>query len=74
VAVIVIAATNAPVLAVPVAALYTTASGQTVVTVMAHGIRTDVPVRVGAETGGYVPVRPLHGTTLAAGDRVLVGQ
>jgi hypothetical protein len=69
----VIAATRAPVLAVPVAALYTTASGQTVVTVIAHGRRTGVPVQVGVEIGGYVPVRPLHGA-LAAGDRVLVGQ
>jgi peptidoglycan hydrolase-like protein with peptidoglycan-binding domain len=72
-AVIAIAATNAPVLAVPVAALYTTASGQTIVTVMAQGRRSDVPVQVGAEIGGYVPVRPFHGK-LAAGDRVLVGQ
>lgn len=72
-AVIVVAATRAPVLAVPVAALYTTASGQTVVTVLAHGRRTNVPVQVGAETGGYVPVRPLHGA-LAAGESVLIGQ
>jgi peptidoglycan hydrolase-like protein with peptidoglycan-binding domain len=72
-AVIVIAVTRAPVLAVPVAALYTTASGQSVVTVITHGRRVNIPVQVGTETGGYVPVRPVHGT-LAPGNRVLVGQ
>ncbi len=70
---IVIAATRGPVLAVPVAALYTTAGGQTMVTTIAHGKRINVPVRAGAETGGYVPVQPLRGR-LAAGDRVVVGQ
>lgn len=70
---IVIASTRSEVLAVPVAALYTAADGQTLVTVVAHGGRSSVPVQVGAEIGGYVPVRPVQGQ-LAAGDAVLVGQ
>jgi len=70
---IVIAATKGPVLAVPVAALYTTADGQAMVTVIARGTQIRVPVHVGAETGGYVPVEPLRGR-LAAGDLVLVGE
>jgi peptidoglycan hydrolase-like protein with peptidoglycan-binding domain len=70
---IVIAATRGAVLAVPVAALYTTAAGQTMVTTITRGKRINVPVRAGAETGGYVPVQPLRGQ-LAAGARVVVGQ
>lgn len=70
---IVIASTRAAVLAVPVAAVYTAANGQTLVTVAAHGRRVNVPVQVGAEIGGYVPVTPIGGQ-LAAGDQVVVGQ
>jgi len=70
---IVIAATRSAVLAVPVSALYTTADGETMVTTITHGRRINVPVRVGAETCGYVPVQPLRGQ-LAAGDRVVVGE
>jgi hypothetical protein len=71
---IVIASTAQEVLAVPVAALYTAPDGQTLVTVVApHEKRASVPVQVGAEIGGYVPVRPIQGH-LAAGELVLVGQ
>ena len=70
---IVIAATRGAVLAVPVSALYTTADGETMVTTITHGKRINLPVRAGAETGGYVPVQPLRGQ-LAAGDRVVVGE
>lgn len=70
---IVIASTKAATLTVPVAALYNAANGQTLVTVVAHGRRVNVPVRVGAEIGGYVPVQPIRGH-LSAGDQVVVGQ
>jgi peptidoglycan hydrolase-like protein with peptidoglycan-binding domain len=70
---IVIASTRAAALAVPVAAVYTAANGQTLVTVIGHGRRVNLPVRVGAEIGGYVPVTPIGGQ-LAAGDQVVVGQ
>jgi peptidoglycan hydrolase-like protein with peptidoglycan-binding domain len=70
---IAISGTRTPVVAVPVAALYSTADGQTLVTVVASGRRTNVPVRVGAAIGGYVPVQPIRGK-LSAGDKVLVGE
>ncbi len=71
---IVIASTRKAVLAVPVAALYTGADGQPVVTVIARkGRRISIPVVVSPEIGGFVPVRPLRGR-LAAGARVLVGE
>ncbi|HET9894333.1 MAG TPA: peptidoglycan-binding domain-containing protein [Streptosporangiaceae bacterium] len=71
---IVIASTRKAVLAVPVAALYTGADGQPVVTVIArNGRRVSIPVSVSPEIGGFVPVQPLRGR-LAAGARVLVGE
>jgi hypothetical protein len=65
--------TEGPVLTVPVAAIVTTASGTSSVTVVgAHGNQTDVPVTPGISENGYVQVTPARPGTLAAGDRVVV--
>jgi peptidoglycan hydrolase-like protein with peptidoglycan-binding domain len=62
-----------PVLAVPVAAIVTTASGTSYVTVAgAHGKQTEVAVTPGLSENGYVQVTPVHSGALAAGDRVVV--
>ena len=66
--------TEGPVLTVPVAAIVTTASGTSYVTVVsAHGKQTDVPVTPGISENGYVQVTPARSGALAAGDRVVVG-
>jgi peptidoglycan hydrolase-like protein with peptidoglycan-binding domain len=58
------------VLAVPVAAIVTTASGRSSVTVVSDGgIQRSVPVTVGMSAGGYVQVTG----ALEAGDAVVVG-
>jgi hypothetical protein len=65
--------TEGPVLTVPVAAIVTTASGTSFVTVLgAHGKQTDVPVTPGISENGYVQVTPAKSGALAAGDRVVV--
>ncbi len=65
--------TEGPVLTVPVAAIVTTASGTSYVTVAgAHGKRTQVPVTPGISENGYVQVSPVTAGKLAAGDRVVV--
>jgi peptidoglycan hydrolase-like protein with peptidoglycan-binding domain len=65
--------TEGPVLTVPVAAIVTSASGTSYVTVVgAHGIQTDVPVTPGISENGHVQVTPVHSGALAAGDRVVV--
>jgi peptidoglycan hydrolase-like protein with peptidoglycan-binding domain len=65
--------TEGPVLTVPVAAIITSASGTSYVTVVgAHSQQTDVPVTPGISENGYVQVTPAHPGTLAAGDRVVV--
>jgi peptidoglycan hydrolase-like protein with peptidoglycan-binding domain len=65
--------TEGPVLTVPVAAIVTTASGTSYVTVAgAHGKQTSVPVTPGLAENGYVQVTPAHSGALAAGDRVVV--
>jgi HlyD family secretion protein len=65
--------TEGPVLTVPVAAIVTSASGTSYVTVVgAHGIQTSVPVTPGISENGYVQVTPVHPGALAAGDRVVV--
>ncbi|BCJ49855.1 hypothetical protein Asp14428_13300 [Actinoplanes sp. NBRC 14428] len=61
------------VLAVPVAAVFTSAGGQAYVTVDAGaGTARDVPVTTGLAAEGYVEVTP-GDAGLAAGDRVVVG-
>jgi Putative peptidoglycan binding domain len=65
--------TEGPVLTVPVAAIVTTASGTSYVTVAgAGGKQTQVPVTPGINQNGYVQVTPLKAGKLAAGDSVVV--
>jgi hypothetical protein len=65
--------TEGPVLTVPVAAVVTTASGTSHVTVAgADGRQTQVPVTPGISENGYVQVTPASGHKLAAGDSVVV--
>ena len=65
--------TEGPVLTVPVAAIVTSASGTSYITVVgAHGIQTDVPVTPGISENGHVQVTPVHSGALATGDRVVV--
>jgi hypothetical protein len=65
--------TEGPVLTVPVAAIVTSASGTSYVTVIgAHGAQTNVPVTPGISENGYVQVTPARAGGLAAGDRVVV--
>ena len=65
--------TEGPVLTVPVAAIVTTASGTSHVTVVgAHGKQTDVTVTPGISENGYVQVTPVKSGALAAGDHVVV--
>ena len=65
--------TEGPVLTVPVAAIVTTASGTSHVTVAgAHGRQTQVTVMPGISENGYVQVTPATAGTLARGDRVVV--
>jgi multidrug efflux pump subunit AcrA (membrane-fusion protein) len=65
--------TEGSVLTVPVAAIVSTASGTSDVTVVgAHGKQTQVAVTPGIAENGYVQVTPVHSGALAAGDRVVV--
>jgi peptidoglycan hydrolase-like protein with peptidoglycan-binding domain len=62
-----------PVLTVPVAAIVTTASGTSSVTVVgAHGRQRQVPVTPGISENGYVQVNPVTHGALSARDRVVV--
>jgi hypothetical protein len=62
-----------PVLTVPVAAIVTTGSGTSYVTVAgAGGKQTQVAVTPGISENGYVQVTPVRGGKLAAGDSVVV--
>jgi biotin carboxyl carrier protein len=65
--------TEGPVLTVPVAAIVTTASGTSFVTVAgAHGKQAEVAVTPGISENGYVQVTPVTPGALAAGERVVV--
>jgi hypothetical protein len=65
--------TEGPVLTVPVAAVVTTGSGTSYVTVVgAGGKQTQVAVTPGISENGYVQVTPVHGGKLAVGDTVVV--
>jgi peptidoglycan hydrolase-like protein with peptidoglycan-binding domain len=65
--------TEGPVLTVPVAAIVTTASGTSHVTVVgAHGKQTEVTVTPGISENGFVQVTPAKPGALAAGNRVVV--
>ena len=65
--------TEGPVLTVPVAAIVTTASGTSYVTVVgAQGKQAEVPVTPGISENGYVQVTPVTSGVLAVGDHVVV--
>ena len=65
--------TEGPVLTVPIAAIVTTASGTSYVTVVgAHGKQAEVPVTPGISENGYVQVTPVTTGALATGDHVAV--
>jgi hypothetical protein len=65
--------TEGPVLTVPVAAIVTTASGTSYVTLAGPpGHRTQVAVTPGISENGYVQVTPVTAGKLAASDRVVV--
>jgi hypothetical protein len=65
--------TEGPVLTVPVAAIVTSASGTSYVTVVgARGGQTEVAVTPGISENGYVQVTPARADALAAGDRAVV--
>jgi hypothetical protein len=65
--------TEGPVLTVPVAAIVTTGSGTSYVTVVgAAGKQAQVAVTPGISENGYVQVTPVRGGKLAAGDSVVV--
>jgi hypothetical protein len=65
--------TEGPVLTVPFAAIVTSASGTSYVTVVgAHGTQAEVPVTPGISENGYVQVTPAKSGALTAGDRVVV--
>jgi peptidoglycan hydrolase-like protein with peptidoglycan-binding domain len=65
--------TEGPVLTVPVAAIVSTASGGSYVTVVgAHGKQTQVAVTAGISEDGYVQVTPTVHGALKAGDNVVV--
>ncbi|MEV8095586.1 peptidoglycan-binding protein [Kitasatospora sp. NPDC085879] len=68
-------ATAQPVLCVPVAAVYTDATGRTAVTrIGSGGRRVTVPVTTGANADGYVAVTPVQAAQLQPGDQVVVGR
>jgi HlyD family secretion protein len=67
------AATDGPVLVVPLSAVFATADGQVaVLRVDGDGTQTRVPVTAGVSGDGYVAVTPVSGG-LAEGDLVVVG-
>lgn len=63
-----------PVLAVPEAALYASADGQTYVTKVARAGRVKVSVRVGMSANGMLQVIPRQPGALAPGDQVVTGE
>ncbi|MER5226886.1 peptidoglycan-binding protein [Streptomyces flaveus] len=69
-----VGASEGPVLAVPVAAIRTSADGKARVQVERGGGVTDVPVTVGLSAAGLVEVKPTGGGKLDKGDRVVVGE
>jgi peptidoglycan hydrolase-like protein with peptidoglycan-binding domain len=62
------------VLAVPEAAIFASANGQTYVSKLVGTTAVKVPVRVGTSGDGMLQVIPLKPGALAAGDRVITGE
>lgn len=68
------ATTTEPVLAVPQAAIVAGADAKTTVSVLEpSGKQRAVPVTTGVSADGLVQISPDHGSSLAPGDRVVVG-
>jgi len=70
---IVAARSNGAVLAVPEAAIFASANGQTYVSKLVDGKTVRVPVRIGASGGGLLQVIPIQQGALTAGDQVVTG-
>jgi len=68
------ARSRGPVLAVPEAAVFAAADGQTYVSKVSGGHTVRVPVRVGMTGSGLLQVTPDQPGELAAGDQVVTGQ
>jgi peptidoglycan hydrolase-like protein with peptidoglycan-binding domain len=68
------ARSRGPVLAVPEAAVFAAADGQTYVSKVSGGRTVRVPVRVGMTGSGLLQVTPDLPGSLAAGDQVVTGQ
>lgn len=68
-----VGASDGPVLAVPVAAIHTSADGKARVRVQRDDKAVEVPVKVGLAAAGVVEVRPTSGR-LDKGERVVVGE
>jgi peptidoglycan hydrolase-like protein with peptidoglycan-binding domain len=68
------ARSRGPVLAVPEAAVFAGADGQTYVSKVSGGRTVRVPVRVGMSGSGLLQVTPDQPGELAAGDQVVTGQ
>lgn len=71
---IVAARSHGAVLAVPEAAIFASANGQTYVSRLVGTSEVRVPIRVGASGGGLLQVIPLQAGALTAGDRVITGE
>ena len=71
---IIAAHSSGAVLAVPEAAVYARANGQTYVTKKAGTAEVRVPVQVGMSADGMVQVTPLRPGALTAGDQVITGE
>jgi peptidoglycan hydrolase-like protein with peptidoglycan-binding domain len=71
--VLLIAATSAPVLAVPLAAITAAGGAVHVIRLAGHGQRVLVTVATGISAGGLVAVRPTEPGALVPGDRVVIG-
>ena len=68
------AATSAPVLAVPEAAVFASTDGRTYVSKVGGSARVKVAVRVGVSGDGMVQVTPVRAGALEPGDKVAVGR
>jgi membrane fusion protein, multidrug efflux system len=70
---IIAARSNGAVLAVPEAAIFASANGQTYVSKLVGGKTVRVAVRIGASGGGLLQVIPLQAGALTVGDQVVTG-
>jgi hypothetical protein len=69
-----VGSTGEAVLAVPLAAVFTSAAGDARLSVQTRtGETREVPITTGLSTGGYVQVTAEEGSRLTAGDRAVVG-